>query len=55
VTVDHEDIAGDPMIIALLNASTVGAILAALCAGVHDILFPPLQEPLRRALEKRSS
>jgi DNA-binding NarL/FixJ family response regulator len=45
---------GDPMIIALLNAATAETILAALRAGVHDILFPPLQEPLRRALEYRS-
>jgi DNA-binding response OmpR family regulator len=45
---------GDPMIIALLNAPTVETTLAAMRAGVHDILFPPLQEPLRRALEKRS-
>jgi hypothetical protein len=42
------------MITALLNAATAKTILAALRAGVHDILFPPLQEPLLRALEKRS-
>ena len=45
---------GDPMIIALHNSASAETILAALRAGVHDFLFPPLQEPLRRALEKRS-
>jgi DNA-binding NarL/FixJ family response regulator len=45
---------GDPMIIALHNSATANTILAALRAGVHEFLFPPLQEPLRRALEKRS-
>ena len=45
---------GDPMIIALHSSATAETILAALRAGVHEFLFPPLQEPLRRALEKRS-
>lgn len=45
---------GDPMIIALHNMATAETILAALRAGVHEFLFPPLQESLRRALEKRS-
>jgi pilus assembly protein CpaE len=45
---------GDPMIIALHNSATAETILAALRAGVHEFLFPPLQESLRRALEKRS-
>jgi pilus assembly protein CpaE len=45
---------GDPMIIALHNSNTAETILAALRAGMHEFLFPPLQEPLRRALEKRS-
>jgi pilus assembly protein CpaE len=45
---------GDPMIIALHNSASAETILAALRAGVHEFLFPPLQESLRRALEKRS-
>ena len=45
---------GDPIIIALHNSANAETILAALKAGVHEFLFPPLQEPLRRALEKRS-
>lgn len=45
---------GDPMIIALHNSAGAETILAALRAGVHEFLFPPLQESLRRALEKRS-
>jgi pilus assembly protein CpaE len=45
---------GDPMIIALHNSATADTILAALRAGVHEFLYPPLQESLRRALEKRS-
>lgn len=46
--------AGDPMIIALHDTPTVNNALAAMRAGVHDIVFPPLQEPLRRSVEKRS-
>ena len=46
--------AGDPMIIALHNSADAETILAALRAGVNELLFPPLQEPLRRSLEKRS-
>jgi pilus assembly protein CpaE len=45
---------GDPMIIALHNSATAETILAALRAGVHEFLYPPLQESLRKALEKRS-
>jgi hypothetical protein len=40
--------------IALLNAASAETILAALSEGVHDILYPPLREPLRRVLEERS-
>ena len=29
--------------------------LASLRAGINEYLYPPLQEPLRRALEKRSA
>ncbi len=44
---------GDPMIIALNNTAESDAILASLRAGINEYLFPPLQEPLKRALEKR--
>ena len=46
---------GDPMIIALNTTAEPDAILSSLRAGVNEYLFPPLEEPLRRALEKRSA
>ncbi len=46
---------GDSMIIALNTAADAEAILSSLRAGINEYLFLPLQEPLRRALEKRSS
>jgi pilus assembly protein CpaE len=46
---------GDPMIIALNTTADAGAILAVLRAGINEYLSPPLQEPLRKALEKRSA
>lgn len=46
---------GDPMIIALNNSAEASAILAVLRAGINEYLFPPLQEPLRKALERRSA
>jgi pilus assembly protein CpaE len=46
--------AADPMIIAVNTTADADTILAALRAGVHEYLYPPLQEPLRRALEKRA-
>lgn len=46
---------GDPMIIALNNTAESEAILASLRAGINEYLFPPLQETLRKSLEKRSS
>ncbi len=46
---------GDPMIIALNTAADAEAILSSMRAGVNEYLFPPLQETLRRALEKRSA
>ena len=46
--------AGDPMIIALNTNAEAEAILLSMRAGVNEYLFPPLQETLRRALEKRS-
>jgi pilus assembly protein CpaE len=46
---------GDPMIIALNNTADSDAILASLRAGINEYLYPPLQETLRRSLEKRSA
>ncbi len=46
--------AGDPMIVALNTHAESGAILSAMRAGVNEYLFPPLQDSLRKALEKRS-
>lgn len=46
---------GDPMIIALNNVADSDSILASLRAGINEYLYPPLQEPLKRALEKRSA
>jgi pilus assembly protein CpaE len=45
---------GDPLIIALNNSADAQVILSAMRAGVNEYIFPPLREPLRRALEKRS-
>jgi pilus assembly protein CpaE len=46
--------AGDPMIIALNTSAQADAILSSLRAGINEYLFPPLQETLRKALERRS-
>jgi pilus assembly protein CpaE len=46
--------AGDPMIIALNTSAQADAILSSLRAGINEYLFPPLQDPLRKALERRS-
>jgi pilus assembly protein CpaE len=46
--------AGDPMIVALNTSADSDAILASLRAGINEYLYPPLQESLRKALEKRS-
>ena len=46
--------AGDPMIIALNTSADADTILSSLRAGVNEYLYPPLQEPLRQALEKRA-
>ena len=46
--------AGDPMIIALNTNAEAESILLSMRAGVNEYLYPPLQETLRRALEKRS-
>jgi pilus assembly protein CpaE len=45
---------GDSMLIALNTSADADAILASLRAGINEYLFPPLEEPLRRTLEKRS-
>lgn len=45
---------GDPMIIALHVTADADTILASLRAGINEFLYPPLQDPLRKALEKRS-
>jgi pilus assembly protein CpaE len=47
--------AGDPMIIALNTHAQAESILLSMRAGINEYLYPPLQEPLRRALEKRSA
>jgi len=45
---------GDPMIIAINTSAEPDAILSSLRAGINEYLFPPLQETLKRSLEKRS-
>jgi pilus assembly protein CpaE len=44
----------DPMIIAINTVADSEAILASMRAGINEYLYPPLQESLRKALEKRS-
>jgi len=46
---------GDPMIIALHTQADADTILASMRAGVNEYLYPPLNETLRKALEKRSA
>jgi len=46
---------GDPMIIALNTTAESESILSSMRAGINEYLYPPLQETLRRALEKRSA
>ena len=45
----------DCMIMALHTSADAEIILSSLRAGVNEYIFPPLQETLRRALEKRSA
>ena len=45
---------GDPMIMAVNTSAAADTILSALRAGVNEYLYPPLQETLRKALEKRA-
>jgi len=47
--------AGEAMLIALNTTAEADAILASLRAGINEYLFPPLEESLRRCLEKRSA
>jgi Flp pilus assembly CpaE family ATPase len=42
------------MIIAINTSANSDAILASMRAGINEYLYPPLQENLRKALEKRS-
>jgi pilus assembly protein CpaE len=46
---------GDPIIIALNTNGEAEPILAALRAGINEYLVPPLREPLKKVLEKRSA
>jgi len=46
---------GDPMIIALNTSAEANVILSSLRAGVNEYIFPPIQESLKKALEKRSA
>ena len=46
---------GDPMIIALNVTADSDSILASMRAGINEYLYPPLRDPLRRALEKRAA
>jgi pilus assembly protein CpaE len=48
-------VGGDPMIVAVNNSAEADSILSALRAGINEYLFPPIGEPLRKALEKRSA
>jgi pilus assembly protein CpaE len=50
----HTAAGADAMIIALNNDAEADSILASMRAGINEYLSPPLQENLRRALEKRS-
>jgi pilus assembly protein CpaE len=46
---------GDPMIIAINTSAAPEMILASMRAGINEYLHPPLQENLRKALEKRAA
>jgi pilus assembly protein CpaE len=49
-----KDAGVNPMLIALNDVADPESILAALRAGFHEYLFPPLMGSLRSALERRS-
>src|SRR5437763_1258626 len=46
--------AGDPMIIALNTTADADSILSSLRAGINEYLYPPLQDSLKKSLERRS-
>src|SRR3954453_21427768 len=46
--------AGDPMIIALNTTTDADAILSSLRAGINEYPYPPLQDSLKKSLERRS-
>src|SRR5215471_16048327 len=46
--------AGDPMLIALNTTADADAILSSLRAGINEYLYPPLQDSLKKSLERRS-
>jgi pilus assembly protein CpaE len=46
--------AGDPMIVAVNSSADADVILSALRAGINEYLYPPLQDTLRKALERRA-
>jgi len=54
LTASIKTAAGDPMIVAVNHSADADSILAALRAGINEYLFPPIGEPLRKALERRS-
>jgi pilus assembly protein CpaE len=47
--------AGDPMIVALQTSADADSILATLRAGINEYIYPPIQDSLRKALERRST
>ena len=51
----HKAVGGDTLIVAVNNTADADSILSAMRAGVNEYLYPPLAEPLRKALEKRSA
>jgi pilus assembly protein CpaE len=47
--------AGDSMLMVLNTTAEADSILSSLRAGINEYLFPPLEESLRKALERRSA
>ena len=47
--------AGDPMLMVLNTTADADSILSSLRAGINEYLFPPREESLRKALERRSA
>src|ERR1044071_516507 len=50
-----KNVIGDPMIVALNTSADADTILASMRAGITEYLYPPLQDTLRKALERRSA